>query len=85
VVRDLLVWRPLPIDREVVEAAWAAQDRYSLSWWDVLIVAAAGRSGCRFLLTEDLQDGQRLDGIEVVNPFAAPASPPAEVLARRRG
>jgi predicted nucleic acid-binding protein len=34
-----------------------------------LIVAAAKVAACRYLLTEDLQAGQKLDGIEVVNPF----------------
>ncbi|MGA8436820.1 MAG: hypothetical protein WB762_30045 [Candidatus Sulfotelmatobacter sp.] len=38
---------------------------------DALIVAAAKAASCRYLLTEDLQAGQKLDGIEVVNPFIA--------------
>lgn len=68
-VRDLTVWRPLTIGSTVVEGAWAVQDRFAVSWWDALIVSAAQVSGCRFLLTEDLQDGQDLDGTQVVNPF----------------
>jgi predicted nucleic acid-binding protein len=38
-------------------------------YWDALIVAAAKTAACPYLLTEDLQAGQQLDGIEVVNPF----------------
>jgi predicted nucleic acid-binding protein len=34
-----------------------------------LIVAAAKASGCRYLLAEDLQTGQVMDGVEIVNPF----------------
>jgi predicted nucleic acid-binding protein len=34
-----------------------------------LIVSAAQVGGCKYLLTEDLQDGQDLDGLEVVDPF----------------
>ena len=70
--RDVLSfasWRPVAIDRSVLEAAWALQDRYRLSWWDALIVAAAQVAGCAFLLTEDLQDDQRLGAVQVVNPF----------------
>ncbi len=45
------------------------QDRYQLSFWDALIVAAARSASCRYLLTEDLQANQDLDGVLVVNPF----------------
>jgi predicted nucleic acid-binding protein len=43
--------------------------RFSLSWSDALIVAAALRVGCRYLLSEDLQDGQTLDGLTAIGPF----------------
>lgn len=68
-VRSLLIWRPVSLDATVLEAAWTAQDRYRISFWDALIVAAAQVSGCTYLLTEDLQDGQDLDGVQVVDPF----------------
>jgi predicted nucleic acid-binding protein len=53
----------------VVQAAWQTQDRYGFNWWDCLIVAAALISECDYLLTEDLQHGQALDGLVVLNPF----------------
>ena len=65
----LRAWKPLPADYETMEAAWALQDRFGTSWWDALIVAAAARSGSRWLLTEDLQDGQDFQGVTVVDPF----------------
>ncbi|HEY5564562.1 MAG TPA: VapC toxin family PIN domain ribonuclease, partial [Rhodothermia bacterium] len=34
-----------------------------------LIVAAALDAGCTRLLSEDLQDGQRIDGLRIENPF----------------
>ena len=40
-----------------------------ISFWDALIVYAAHKSGCQILLTEDLQHGQVLDGVRIVNPF----------------
>ena len=43
--------------------------RHSLSWYDSLIVAAALEANCRILYTEDLQHGQQLSGLRVVNPF----------------
>jgi len=74
-VRDLLAWRPAPVDGAILERAWRIQDRYQLSFWDTLVVAAAKSLACRYLLTEDLQADQELDGIMVVNPFLrGPAS-----------
>lgn len=68
-IRDLLSWDPVKTDDAVLEMAWAIESRYKLSWWDALIVGTAQRAGCRYLLTEDLQHGQSLDGVTVLNPF----------------
>ncbi len=46
------------------------QEKFGFSWWDSLIVAAAQITRSTHLLTEDLQDGQDLDGLVVLNPFA---------------
>ncbi len=48
----------------------ALQAFYSLSFYDSLIVAAAIDGGCRQLLSEDMQDGLRIQGLTIVNPFA---------------
>ena len=68
-IRDLTLWHPVSLDDKSLEAGWAIEDQYALSLWDALIVAAAQVSGCRYLLTEDLQAGQVLGGIEVIDPF----------------
>lgn len=44
---------------------------HRISFWDALLVQSARRSGCATLLTEDLQDGRRFDGVLIRNPFAA--------------
>ena len=68
-VRALFHWLS-PIDPGVLmEAAWALQDRCSLSFWDALILGAAQTMGCGFVLTEDLPDGKDLEGVHVINPF----------------
>jgi predicted nucleic acid-binding protein len=72
VVRNLLAWRPLVLDRVVIEGAFSLQDRFPLSFWDSLVVASAREAACRYLLTEDLGDGEEYDGVEVVNPFTHP-------------
>ena len=43
--------------------------RYRLSFWDAMIVQAAVEAGCTLLYTEDLQHGQKIAGVEIVNPF----------------
>ena len=68
-VRDLLAWKPEPMRAELLEQSWKIQDRYQLSFWDSLIAAAAKSAGCHYLLTEDLQENQNLDGVTVINPF----------------
>ena len=68
-VENLLAWNPVVCDEAVLLDAFASQERFRLSFWDALILAAARAAGCRYLLTEDLQPGQDLDGIVVVSPF----------------
>jgi predicted nucleic acid-binding protein len=68
-VRELLKWKPQELDGEVLTRAHAIEERFRLSWWDCLIVAAAQAQGCALLLTEDLQDGADYGGVIVRNPF----------------
>ena len=81
VVRPLVAWQPVVIDLPLLERAWRVQERYLLSWWDALIVAAAQAGGCRALITEDLQHGQVFGDLRVIDPFASPQQKPAEVVA----
>ncbi len=74
-VRALLSWSPVEITPSILERAWHVESRFQFSFWDALIVAAAQAAGCRYLLTENLQDAQELDGLVVLSPFrAAPDS-----------
>uniref|UniRef100_E6PX95 PilT-like protein n=1 Tax=mine drainage metagenome TaxID=410659 RepID=E6PX95_9ZZZZ len=62
----LTVFQPATKD---VLAAIDLHRLHQISFWDALIVRAASQSGCRTLLTEDMQHGRRIDGVEIVNPF----------------
>lgn len=68
-VASLVTWRPIPIGLQTMDAAWGIEDRFGLSWWDALIVAAARIGECDYLLSEDLQEGQDFNGVTVVSPF----------------
>ncbi|WP_411728328.1 PIN domain-containing protein [Methyloglobulus sp.] len=45
------------------------QSRFGFSFYDSLIVAAALESDCTRLYTEDLQHGQKIEGLTIENPF----------------
>jgi predicted nucleic acid-binding protein len=49
--------------------------RHGLSIWDAVIFSAAAATGCRLLLSEDLQSGFTWNGVTVTDPFAAAKHP----------
>ena len=59
-----------PVDVEIHLSAVSLARSHGFSFYDALIVASALAAGCDTLLTEDLQAGQRVAGLTVVNPFA---------------
>jgi predicted nucleic acid-binding protein len=63
---------------EDILAATDLHRLHQISFWDALLVRTAIRSGCTVLLTEDLQNGRRFDGVEIVNPFQGS---PAAIMA----
>jgi predicted nucleic acid-binding protein len=42
---------------------------HGFSYWDALVLRMAKQTGCRILLTEDMQHGREIDGVRIVNPF----------------
>jgi predicted nucleic acid-binding protein len=69
ILRSLFAWRPLHVDSAAIERAWQLADRFSLHFWDALIVAAANLCEADTLLSEDLQAGMEIDGTRIMNPF----------------
>lgn len=69
-----------PITLAEVATARTIHLRYRYSWWDCLLLASALELGCEFFLSEDLQDGQAIEGLTIVDPFA---HSPRQVLASR--
>jgi predicted nucleic acid-binding protein len=76
-VLDLLAWQPIFVSDEILKSSWKIQDRFGVSFWDAMIVAAAKVAGCRYLLSEDFQTGIELSGVRIINPFR---SDPDEIL-----
>jgi predicted nucleic acid-binding protein len=62
-------WQVEQASCATVLRASEVQARHKLSFWDALIVATATQGGADVLLTEDLNAGQVIDGLRVVDPF----------------
>jgi len=60
---------PAPLTVGTHEAALAIAARYGYGIYDALILAAALETGCNLLLSEDMQDGQQIEGLTIRNPF----------------
>ena len=43
---------------------------HQLPFWDSLIISTAEAARCETLLTEYMNDGQIIEGVRIVNPFA---------------
>lgn len=59
----------IEIEFEMVLQAIETHRQNRISYWDSLIVAAAQRSHCSKLYSEDLNDGQIINNVQVINPF----------------
>jgi predicted nucleic acid-binding protein len=66
---QIATWPVVVLDYRAVREAIELSAGASLSFWDSLVIVAAAKSGAKRLYTEDLQHGQTILGVEVVNPF----------------
>jgi predicted nucleic acid-binding protein len=66
------VFAKFHIAEPTVRDILAAIDMHRLhgfSFWDALVLRMAKQTGCRILLSEDLQHHREFDGVKIVNPF----------------
>lgn len=54
---------------ELIDSAIEIKRRWKYSFYDSLIIAGARACGAKMLYSEDLQHGQRLDDMVIINPF----------------
>lgn len=62
------LWQVYP-SAPLYQDAISIQGRYGFSFYDSLIIAAALEAGCTRLYSEDLQQGQQVQRLTIVNPF----------------
>lgn len=65
----LLPLMQITVGEALYHRALDVQGRWRFGFYDSLIVAAALMAGCRTLLSENLQHGQKLDSLTIVDPF----------------
>lgn len=68
-VRQMAMLRVVPVDHRLVLRATDTALSARISIWDALIVEAAATAGSSRLLTEDLNHGQTIRDVQIVNPF----------------
>jgi len=77
-VRDWLeLFQTAAAAADALQLALQASERGRLGFWDALMVATARQAGCSVLLSEDMADGTKPEGVIVLNPFKGPNLPPA--------
>jgi predicted nucleic acid-binding protein len=69
VIEDYASWEIVVNTAESVLEALDIELRHKISFWDALIVQAAGSSGAEVLYSEDLADGQSYGEVRVINPL----------------
>jgi len=69
IVSDLLTWDMMVINGPSILKGVDIHLKYKYAFWDALIIEAAIRSGSQVLLSEDLSDGQMIEGATITNPF----------------
>ena len=70
IVEEYLTWTVIDNTGRMLLDAIELQRKAQLSFWDSLVVQAAIDAGCDRLYTEDLNAGQRIGSVTIVNPFS---------------
>jgi predicted nucleic acid-binding protein len=55
--------------KDITMSSFTLREKYSLSFWDSIIVASALNSNCNILASEDMQDGLKIDNMIINNIF----------------
>ena len=69
IIEDFLRWDVVVNDGECLLDAIDILVEYNYSFWDSMIIQAAVKGGAELLLTEDLEHGKVVKGVEIRNPY----------------
>ena len=71
IVAQYAEWPVVETTAQMIVSASLLHERHGFAFWDAMIVEAALLSAATTLLSEDLQDGRRIGGLTISNPFGA--------------
>jgi predicted nucleic acid-binding protein len=69
ILNNYLAWDVVVNDGSTILQASEIEEAYNISFWDAMIVSAAYMKNAAIIITEDLNEGQQMEGITIVNPF----------------
>jgi len=69
ILKSYLSWEIVLNDADIIMQASDIEETHDLSFWDALIISAAFSKNAANIFTEDLQHGQNIEGIQILNPF----------------
>jgi predicted nucleic acid-binding protein len=68
-IANYLEWDVIDNDRALLLEGIRLREKWSISFWDALIIAAAKKAKAKELWSEDLNPGKSYEGIMVINPL----------------
>lgn len=57
------------ISQKTITYSFQLMEKFKFSNWDCLIIASALENNCSILYTEDIQHGQMIEHLKIINPF----------------
>jgi predicted nucleic acid-binding protein len=55
--------------KDILINASKLREKHSFSFWDSLVVSCSIAGNCEILFSEDMQDGRKIEGLHIENPF----------------
>jgi predicted nucleic acid-binding protein len=68
-LNNYLAWEVAVNNGPTILQAIEIEENYNISFWDAMILSAAYTKNAAVLITEDLNEGQKIEGITIINPF----------------
>jgi predicted nucleic acid-binding protein len=68
-LQDYATWEVVTNTSASILGALDIEARYKTSFWDAMVLHAAGTAGAAILYSEDLAAGQRYEAVQIVNPL----------------
>ena len=65
-----LQFEVIQVTADIIRIGFDIHQTRSMAFFDAIIVASAKTAGCSVLFSEDMNAGELIDGIQIINPFS---------------